>query len=171
MLIDGTDRARQAVRQNALRNVDLIKVSADEGLTVPELAAVVEQAHRQHFKVAVHAFEKISIQTAIDAGADSIEHGNEVTDEQLKQMRDKGIVLDLTPTSYGGFLRKITEPSIVVSTATRAADASSAPRRKQPGTSVGSAGAEVRSEVCRGIGYGLVLSGKDARGSKHLDFC
>ena len=31
-------------------------------------------------------------------GADSIEHGNEVTDEQLKQMRDKGIFFDLTPT-------------------------------------------------------------------------
>ena len=33
-----------------------------------------------------------------------IEHGNEVTDEQLKQMRDKGIFLDLTPAFYGGFL-------------------------------------------------------------------
>ena len=131
LLIDGTDRARQAVRQNAFQNVDVIKVSADENLTVPELAAVVEEAHRLHFKVAVHAFEKICIQTAIDAGADSIEHGNEVTDEQLKQMRDKGIFFDLTPTFYGGFLRKVSEPSIVMSAATRAADASSAPRRKQ----------------------------------------
>jgi imidazolonepropionase-like amidohydrolase len=131
LLIDGTDRARQAVRQNAFQNVDLIKVSADENLTVPELAAVVEQAHRQHFKVAVHAIDKTSIQTAIEAGADSIEHGNEVTDAQLKQMRDKGIFFVLTPTFYGGFLRKITEPSIVISAASRAADASSAARRKQ----------------------------------------
>ena len=106
-MIDGTDRARQAVRQNAFQNVDVIKVTADENLTVPELAAVVEEAHRQHLKVAVHAVDKTSIQTAIDAGADSIEHGNEVTDEQLKQMRDKGIFLDLTPTFYGGFLPEI----------------------------------------------------------------
>src|SRR5882757_4778149 len=131
LLIDGTDRARQAVRQNAFQNVDLIKVSADENLTVPELAAVVEQAHRQHLKVAVHAIDKTSIQTAIDAGANSIEHGNEVTDTQLKQMRDKGIFFDLTPTFYGGFLLKITEPNIVISAASRAADASSAARRKQ----------------------------------------
>jgi len=131
LLIDGTDRARQAVRQNAFQNVDLIKVSADENLTVPELAAVVEQAHRQHLKVAVHAIDKTSIQTAIDAGADSIEHGNEVTDTQLKQMRDKGIFFVLTPTFYGGFLLKITEPNIVISAASRAADASSAARRKQ----------------------------------------
>jgi len=131
LLIDGTDRARQAVRQNVFQNVDLIKVSADENLTVPELAAVVEPAHRQHLKVAVHAIDKTSIQTAIDAGADSIEHGNEVTDMQLKQMRDKGIFFDLTPTFYGGFLLKITEPNIVISAASRAADASSAARRKQ----------------------------------------
>ena len=131
MLIDGTDHARQAVRQNEFQNVDVIKVSADQNLTVPELAAVVEEAHRQHLKVAVHAVDKTSIQTAIDSGADSIEHGNEVTDAQLKQMRDKGIFFDLTPTFYGGFLRKITEPSIVISAASRAKDASSAAGRKQ----------------------------------------
>jgi imidazolonepropionase-like amidohydrolase len=131
LLIDGADRARQAVRQNEFQNVDVIKVSADENLTVPELAAVVEEAHRKHLKVAVHAFDKTSIQTAIDAGADSIEHGNEATDEQFKQMHDKAIFLDLTPTFYGGFLRKVTEPSIVISAATRAADASSAERGKQ----------------------------------------
>jgi imidazolonepropionase-like amidohydrolase len=42
LLIDGADRARQAVRQNVFQNVDVIKVSADANLTVPELAAVVE---------------------------------------------------------------------------------------------------------------------------------
>src|SRR6266478_7277183 len=115
LLIDGPDRARQAVRQNAFHNVDVIKVTADENLTVPELASVVEEAHRERLKVAVHAVDKISIQTAIDAGADSIEHGNEVTDEQLKQMRDKGMFLDLTPTSYDGFFTKIFEATIAMS--------------------------------------------------------
>ena len=128
LLIDGADRARQAVRQNEFQNVDVIKVSADENLTVPELAAVVEEAHREHLKVAVHAGDTTSIQTAIDAGADSIEHGNEATDEQLKQMREKGIFLVLTPTFYGGFFLKITEPSIVMSPATRAAELGAAAR-------------------------------------------
>src|ERR1700676_2667213 len=63
LLIDGADRARQAVRQNAFQNVDVIKVSADENLTVPELAAVIEEAHRQHLKVAVHAVDNSSIHT------------------------------------------------------------------------------------------------------------
>lgn len=131
LLIDGIDRARQSVRQNESHNVDVIKVSADENLTVPELSAVVEEAHRQHLKVAVHAIDATSIQTAIDAGADSIEHGNEITDVQLKQMRNKGIFLDLTPTFYGGFFLKITEPSIVMSPAVHDAEISSAARGKK----------------------------------------
>src|SRR5213595_277913 len=131
LLIDGTDRARQAVRQNEFQNVDVIKVAADENLTVPELGAVIEEAHRKHLKVAVHAVDKTSIQTSIDAGADSIEHGNEATAVQLKQMHDKGIFFVLTRTSYGDFLRKIAEQIVVISAASRAAYASSAGSSKQ----------------------------------------
>jgi imidazolonepropionase-like amidohydrolase len=122
LLIDGADQARKAVRQNVFQNVDVIKVSADENLSVPELAAVVAEAHRAHLKVAVHAVDTGSIQTAIDAGVDSIEHGNYATEAQLRQMHDKGIFLDLTPTFYGGFFLKITEPSIAMSPAEHAAE-------------------------------------------------
>jgi imidazolonepropionase-like amidohydrolase len=121
LLIDGPESARQAVRKNVFQNVDVIKVSADENLTVPELAAAVEEAHRNHLKLAVHAIDKTAIQTAIDSAADSIEHGNDATDEQLNQMRDKGIFLDLTPTSYNHFLLRIMESSVVVSPARRSA--------------------------------------------------
>ena len=129
LFIDGADRARAAVRQNVFQNVDVIKVTASENMTVAELKAAIEEAHRQHLKVAVHAAEKAAIQTAIDAGADSIEHGNEATDEQLKQMRDKGIFLDLTPTAYGGFFLKIMEPSVVLSPESRSARTESSARR------------------------------------------
>jgi imidazolonepropionase-like amidohydrolase len=131
LLIDGADRARQAVRQNVFQNVDVIKVTVEENLTVGELTAVVEEAHRQHLKVAAHAVETTSIQTAIGAGADSIEHGNDATDEQLKQMRDKGIFLDLTPTFYGGGYLRLAEPVIVLSPAVHAERVSSAARSKQ----------------------------------------
>jgi imidazolonepropionase-like amidohydrolase len=118
--IDSPDRARQAVRQNVFYNVDVIKVTVGGDISVPELTAVVEEAHRQHLKVAVHAIDTPSIQTAIDAGADSIEHGDQVTDEQLKQMHDKGIFFDLTPTFAGSFFMKMNELSIVMSPAFRA---------------------------------------------------
>lgn len=132
LLLDGgTDRAREAVRQNVFQNVDVIKVTVEENLTVAELTAVVDEAHRQHLKVATHAIETTSIQTAIDAGADSIEHGNDATDAQLRQMRDKGIFLDLTPTFYDGGYLRLAEPVIVISPAVRAERASSAARNKQ----------------------------------------
>ena len=131
LLIDGADQARQAVRRNAFQNVDVIKVTADENLTVAELAAVIEEAHREHLKVAVHAPDKVSIQTAIDAQADSIEHGNEATDAQLKQMRDKGIFLDLTPTFNDGFYLKIPKPYFIISPASRADAVSRNASRKE----------------------------------------
>jgi imidazolonepropionase-like amidohydrolase len=119
LLIDGTDRAREAVRLNEFQNVDVIKVAASENLTVLELAAVIGEAHRAHLKVAVHAVDKTSIQTAIDAGADSVEHGNEVTDEQLKLMRDKGIFFDFTPTIYGDFWTRMAAATVLMSPALR----------------------------------------------------
>src|SRR6476646_1330007 len=131
LLIDGADRARQAVRENEFQNVDVIKVTADENLTVPELVAVVEEAHRAHLEVAVHAVDKHSIQTAIDAGADSIEHGNDATDAQLKQMRDKGMFFDFTPTSYGDFFTKIFEGTIAMSLKLRPERLGSDERTKQ----------------------------------------
>src|SRR5689334_17052088 len=113
--VDGPDQARRAVQKNLLYAVDVIKVTISENYTLAEMTAIVEEAHRQHVKVAVHAVDTPSIQTAIDAGADSIEHGNEVTDKQLKQMRDKGMFFDFTPTSYGDFFTKIFEGTIAMS--------------------------------------------------------
>jgi imidazolonepropionase-like amidohydrolase len=129
--IDSPDRARQAVRQNVFYNVDLIKVTVGGDISVPELTAVVEETHRQHLKVAVHAIDTASIQTAIDSGADSIEHGNDVTDEQLKAMHDKGIFIDITPTFWGGLFTKISEPTIVMSPAMKSELAASDDRRRQ----------------------------------------
>jgi imidazolonepropionase-like amidohydrolase len=117
--IDSPERARQAVRTNVSYNVDLIKITLGDDLTQGEVTAIVDEAHGQNLRVAVHAITATSIQMAINAGANSIEHGNGVTDEQLKLMRDKGIFLDLTPTWYDGFDTRIHDASIVMSPAFR----------------------------------------------------
>lgn len=127
--VTGVDSARQAVFENLLYNVDVIKVAIDDNFTAAELAAIVDIAHRQHLKVAAHAITTGSIQAAIDGGVDTIEHGNAVTDEQLKQMRDKGIWFDFTPTFYGGLLFRIMDASIV--TAPDATRAKSVEQSKQ----------------------------------------
>jgi imidazolonepropionase-like amidohydrolase len=130
--LDGPDQARAAVRQNIFYDVDLIKIAVEDDVTPAEMNAVVEEAHRQKLRVAVHATSTASIQTAIDAGADSIEHGNRVTDQQLKQMRDKGIFLDITPMWYGGLYSKIHEV-IAMSSAARAGQAADDERSRQRG--------------------------------------
>jgi imidazolonepropionase-like amidohydrolase len=100
--IASVDDARRAVREDVFYGADVIKVSTDDDLTLVELATVVEEAHAQNLKVAVHAFSPSTIQRVIDAGADSLEHGDGVTDAQLQEMKKRGIFFDLTETFYGG---------------------------------------------------------------------
>jgi imidazolonepropionase-like amidohydrolase len=125
------DQARLSVQANLLYDVDVIKVAIEDDISLATMTAIVEEAHRQHLRVAVHAVSAESIQTAIDAGADSIEHGNGVTDAQLTIMRDKGIFIDLTPTVYDGLWSKIHEANVVLSPARRSALAASDDRRRQ----------------------------------------
>ncbi|HZW92254.1 MAG TPA: amidohydrolase family protein [Candidatus Eremiobacteraceae bacterium] len=116
--VDSPDEARRAVRENLLYGADFIKVVADDEprfVTTEEMKAIVEEAHRSKVKVAVHATTEAGIQTSIDAGVDSIEHGDAVTDQMLKQMKDKGIFFDLTETFAGGRLRALAQKSVVLS--------------------------------------------------------
>jgi imidazolonepropionase-like amidohydrolase len=121
LLLGTADKAREAVMKNVFYGVDVIKVTDGDDISSAEMAAVVETAHRQHLKVAVHAQDTTSIQTAIDAGVDSIEHGDAVTDAQLRAMREKGIFLDLTPTFADGLWSKILHLEDPAARAARAA--------------------------------------------------
>ena len=123
------------MKDNMFYDVDVIKVSIEDDFSVAEMTAVVEEAHRQHLKVDTHAVSLVSIHTGIDVGVDSIEHGNDVTDEQLKIMRDKGIFIDITPTFWNGFFTRIAEPTIVMSSAMKSDFAASDERRKERVTS------------------------------------
>jgi imidazolonepropionase-like amidohydrolase len=132
--VTSLEDGRRAVDGNLFYNVDVVKVALDDdgiGISTPIMSAIVEEAHRAHKKVAAHAAGKGAIQIAIDAGVDSIEHGNDVTDQQLELMRDKGIFLDITPTFWSGFFSTITEPSIVRLPISRADQAASDVRRHE----------------------------------------
>lgn len=132
---NGPDEARRAVRQNLFYDVDVIKVAVGDDISTAEMSAVVEEAHRQHVKVAVHAGTTGSIQTAIDGGADSVEHGNDATDAQLQTMRARGIFLDLTPTVWNGLWSKIHEV-VALSPATRSDLAAGDELRRQRGAAL-----------------------------------
>ncbi len=103
-LVDGPVEARKAARQQLEHGADWIKVYMThrswvdkEGklvsqptLTVEELKAIVDETHGWQKKVACHAYNGIGLQRALDGGCDSIEHGLEITDEQIAQMKRQG---------------------------------------------------------------------------------
>jgi len=90
------DEGRRAVLEDLRVGANVIKVVADDWPRVmgdATLKAIVEEAHRVSIRVAAHATTALGIGAAIAAGVDSIEHGDEATEAQLRAMHDKRIVL------------------------------------------------------------------------------
>jgi imidazolonepropionase-like amidohydrolase len=93
---DGPEAVRAAVRKNIFYGVNLIKLVADNSqyhYSTAEIQAAVDEAHQAGFKVAVHVLGGKAADNVIEAGADSIEHGFYLTDDQLRKMKEKGIFL------------------------------------------------------------------------------
>jgi len=113
-IVDGADNARQAVREQISHGADWIKVYSDRSyrvredgvlddiptFTLDELRAIVDEAHRERHKVASHAMALYGVHNSVEAGVDSIEHGNYITDADLKTMAARGIFY--VPTIYVG---------------------------------------------------------------------
>ena len=103
-LIDGPVQARKAAREQLDHGADWLKVYmthrswvdkqgnlvSQPTLTVEELKAIVDEAHGWGKKVACHAYNGIGLQRALDGECDSIEHGLEMTDAQIAQMKRQG---------------------------------------------------------------------------------
>jgi imidazolonepropionase-like amidohydrolase len=92
-MVSGVEEARRAAREQLGQGADLLKVYADWStptLTVEELRVIVEEAHRARRKVAVHAVSSEAIRNALQAGADSIEHGHQADRAALELMKQKG---------------------------------------------------------------------------------
>jgi imidazolonepropionase-like amidohydrolase len=79
----------------------LIKVIVNTGprvLSLEEMKAIVEEAHRVNRKVAAHAIGDLATRIAAEAGVDSIEHAYTVPDDVLRMMAEKKIFL--VPTDF-----------------------------------------------------------------------
>jgi imidazolonepropionase-like amidohydrolase len=113
-LVDGADNARAAVREQISHGADWIKVYSDRSyrvredgvlddiptFTLDELRAIVDEAHRERHKVASHAMALNGVHNSVEAGVDSIEHGNYIAEEDLKTMAARGIFY--VPTIFVG---------------------------------------------------------------------
>lgn len=112
-VVDGVDNIRRAVREQVKYGADWIKYYSDRkyfvkdgalhswpNFTDEEAAAIVAESHRLGKKVAAHAMGREGIESALRAGADTIEHGDGLTDDLLDKMVRNNVYW--CPTIYIG---------------------------------------------------------------------
>ncbi len=103
--IDGPWDARKGVREQRLAGADCIKLIATGGvltkgavpgiaqLTLDEMTAACEEAHRHDLRVGAHAIGTQGIKDALRGGVDSIEHGYLLDDEAIQLFKERGAYL------------------------------------------------------------------------------
>ena len=111
---DGPWEMRRAVREQIRRGADYIKFMATGArsvvredpepaqMTLEEMRAIVDEAHRMGRRVAAHAEGLDGTQLALEAGVDTIEHGLALHREPrlLDGMADRGVVLVPTLSTF-----------------------------------------------------------------------
>jgi imidazolonepropionase-like amidohydrolase len=111
-VVDSPWAAREAVRDQVAHDADPIKLYAaydfhftSDGklvspptFTAEEVNAIVDEAHKKGRKVSCHAFAGEGLRNCLNAGVESIEHGVQLDDADIKLMVQKGIYL--VPTLY-----------------------------------------------------------------------
>jgi imidazolonepropionase-like amidohydrolase len=93
---------RKLVDDRIKAGADWIKVFGSRGgfesvdgtqtVTFEEMKAIVDAAHAQGKKVAIHSYGASGVHDAVRAGADSVEHGADVDDETFAEMVKRGTV-------------------------------------------------------------------------------
>jgi len=104
-IANGISEVRKSVRYQMKYGAKLIKISASGGVmsfssaagaqqySDEELAAIVDEAHRNGLRVAAHAHGDAGIRACIRAGVDCIEHGSLASDDTIKLMAESGTFL------------------------------------------------------------------------------
>lgn len=106
ILADGRDEVIKGVRYLLREGADAIKIFASGGDNWPhdrnddvhysfdEISACVEEAHRQAGTIVMcHAENRAAIEMAVDAGCDTIEHGEDIDAALAAKMAARGTIL------------------------------------------------------------------------------
>ena len=120
--VDGAENLRKAVREEAKRGADYIKLMVsgvvsgggtpyDPQYTEEEIEAAVREAHDLGLKVGVHAYGGEGASRSIRSGADSVEHGASLSDEDIGRMAEQGTFLVVT---YKAVRSAVTSPDPVI---------------------------------------------------------
>jgi imidazolonepropionase-like amidohydrolase len=109
--VKGTDDARAKVRTLAEAGVDLIKLIDQDQMTMEELQAVVDEAHKHKLTVVAHSHRPEEIRRGLQVGVDCFEHTGlatapEYPPDVISMIRERTAKMSLgplfwTPTAQG----------------------------------------------------------------------
>lgn len=102
---DGEVEIRKAIRDQIKNGAEFIKAFTSHRTDLPEytdkeLAVIVDECHRLNRRVAVHSGTQPSIESCVNLGFDTIEHGTFMTNEQARRMAQNGQYLVPTIVAY-----------------------------------------------------------------------
>ena len=108
-MADGEDGVRAAVRRNAFNGAKVIKLLVSGGrkagvprnmtishFTPQEIRAAIDEAHTYNIKVTAHLNGGLGVKYVVDAGIDGIEHGMDMTDDELDAAARANVVIGMT---------------------------------------------------------------------------
>ena len=100
--VSGPDDARKKVKKLAEAGVDCIKLIDQDQMTMAEVKAVVEEAHRHDLTVVAHSHRPEEIRRGLDAGVDCFEHTGlssapEYPADVLQMIKERTAQMNLGP--------------------------------------------------------------------------
>ncbi len=96
LFADTRDEMRKAIRQNIHFGAKFIKIVVDDQdyiYSTDDIRYMVGEAHASGLKLAAHCWTHQGARNAAEAGVDSIEHGFQMTDEDLALAKKNNVVL------------------------------------------------------------------------------
>ncbi len=93
---DTHDEMIKGIRENIHYGAKVIKIVVDDQqyiYSAEDIRFIVEEAHRDGVKLAAHCWTRAGAHNAAEAGVDSIEHGERMTNEDLQLAKKNHVVL------------------------------------------------------------------------------
>jgi imidazolonepropionase-like amidohydrolase len=111
-VVDGIDAVRRVAREEIKGGAQFIKIMANGGVSSPtdpiaflgfsndEVRAAVEEARNAQTYVSAHLYTDEAIRRAVECGVISVEHGNLITPETARLVKEKGAYVVPTNVTF-----------------------------------------------------------------------
>ncbi|HEX5113078.1 MAG TPA: amidohydrolase family protein [Saprospiraceae bacterium] len=117
-LVTSSDDAKNKIQQQLVYHPDLLKIwyivgqdtsdiEASARNYLPIVKTIIQEAHKNQLKMAIHATERITAQLAVENGCDYLVHSVDdeiISDEFVELLKKKNVILCPTLVVHDGYL-------------------------------------------------------------------